>query len=96
MPTASLHDRSHVSLWRLLNRPHRPEPDTMRLGCGALFVVYAIVVVMRSQETGGAFLGFRVGMLLTGLLVAAGGVVGLVGIRNPPGAQPDRVLSSRA
>jgi predicted MFS family arabinose efflux permease len=40
--------------------------------------------------------GFRVGMLLTGLLVAAGGVVGLVGIRNPPGAQPDRVLSSRA
>jgi PAS domain S-box-containing protein len=36
----------------------------MRVGCGALFVVYAIIVVLRSHETGTAFLGFRVAMLL--------------------------------
>lgn len=64
MPIASADDTSHASLWRLLNRPHRPEPDTMRLGCAALFVVYGIIVVMRSQATDGVFLGFRVGMLL--------------------------------
>lgn len=60
MPIASADDTSHASLWRLLNRPHRPEPDTMRLGCAALFVVYGIIVVMRSQATDGVFLGFRV------------------------------------
>ena len=31
--------------------------------------------------------GFRVGMVLTAVIVAAGGVVGLLGIRNPPGEQ---------
>jgi len=64
MPTASEDDRSHASLWSLLNRPHRPEPDTMRVGCGALFIVYAVIVVLRSQEPGPAFLELRVGMLL--------------------------------
>ena len=38
--------------------------------------------------------GFRIGMLLTAALVAAGGVVGLAGIRNPAGARPEPLVSS--
>ena len=38
--------------------------------------------------------GFRLGMVLTALLVAAGGAVGLAGIRNTIGARQEPVLSS--
>ena len=61
-----------------------------------LFGIAAVGVAVAGRS--GAELdlaGFRVGMLLTALLVAAGGVAGLVGIRNLPGARPDPVLSSR-
>lgn len=39
--------------------------------------------------------GFRIGMVLTAVLVAAGGIVGLVGIANPAGVRPEPVVSSR-
>ena len=39
--------------------------------------------------------GYRLGMVLTAVLLAAGGLVGLLGIRNRPGAPPTPVLSSR-
>ena len=38
--------------------------------------------------------GFRIGMLLTAVLVGAGGVAGLLGIQNPSGAGRDRLVSS--
>ena len=38
--------------------------------------------------------GFRIGMLLTAAVVAAGGAVGLAGIRNPSGARPEPMVSS--
>jgi EmrB/QacA subfamily drug resistance transporter len=38
--------------------------------------------------------GFRIGMVLTAALVAAGGIVGLVGIRNPAGRRPEPLVSS--
>lgn len=38
--------------------------------------------------------GFRIGMVLTALLVAAGGLIGLIGIKNPAGAQPEPLVSS--
>ncbi|HWL32860.1 MAG TPA: MFS transporter [Gaiellaceae bacterium] len=38
--------------------------------------------------------GYRIGMVLTAVLVAAGGVVGLVGIRNPAGARREPLVSS--
>lgn len=38
--------------------------------------------------------GFRIGMVLTAVLVAAGGIVGLIGIRNPAGARPEPLVSS--
>ena len=38
--------------------------------------------------------GFRIGMLLTAAVVAAGGAVGLAGIRNPSGACPEPMVSS--
>jgi predicted MFS family arabinose efflux permease len=38
--------------------------------------------------------GYRIGMVLTAVLVAAGGVVGLVGIRNSGGARPEPLVSS--
>lgn len=38
--------------------------------------------------------GFRIGMVLTAVLVAAGGIVGLIGIRNPAGALPEPLVSS--
>jgi Na+/melibiose symporter-like transporter len=40
--------------------------------------------------------GFRLGMALTASLLAAGGLIGLFGIRNRPGAAEAPVLSSRA
>ena len=39
--------------------------------------------------------GYRIGMVLTAVLVAAGGVVGLVGIRNSGGARLEPLVSSR-
>jgi EmrB/QacA subfamily drug resistance transporter len=39
--------------------------------------------------------GYRIGMVLTAVLVAAGGVVGLVGIRNSGGAGREPLVSSR-
>jgi EmrB/QacA subfamily drug resistance transporter len=39
--------------------------------------------------------GYRIGMVLTAVLVAAGGVVGLVGIRNSSGARREPLVSSR-
>jgi EmrB/QacA subfamily drug resistance transporter len=39
--------------------------------------------------------GYRIGMVLTAFLVAAGGVVGLVGIRNSGGAGREPLVSSR-
>jgi hypothetical protein len=38
--------------------------------------------------------GFRVGMLLTGLLLGGGGIVGLLGIRNPRLASREEPLVS--
>jgi EmrB/QacA subfamily drug resistance transporter len=38
--------------------------------------------------------GFRIGMVVTALLVAGGGVVGLLGIQNRPGARPEPLVSS--
>ena len=39
--------------------------------------------------------GFRLGMILTAVLLTAGGLIGLLGIRNRPGAAQAPVLSSR-
>lgn len=39
--------------------------------------------------------GFRLGMVLTALLLGTGGLVGLLGIRNRPGIPPPPVVSSR-
>ena len=39
--------------------------------------------------------GFRIGMVLTAVLVAGGGVVGFVGIRNSGGARREPLVSSR-
>jgi EmrB/QacA subfamily drug resistance transporter len=38
--------------------------------------------------------GFQFGMVVTALLVAAGGAIGLLGIRNRPSAQPEPLVSS--
>jgi EmrB/QacA subfamily drug resistance transporter len=38
--------------------------------------------------------GFRIGMVLTAVLVAAGGLVGLLGIQNRSGAHPEPLVSS--
>jgi EmrB/QacA subfamily drug resistance transporter len=38
--------------------------------------------------------GFRIGMIVTALLVAVGGLVGLLGIENHPGARPEALVSS--
>jgi EmrB/QacA subfamily drug resistance transporter len=38
--------------------------------------------------------GFRLGMVVTCALVASGGVIGLLGIRNPAGARPEPLVSS--
>jgi EmrB/QacA subfamily drug resistance transporter len=38
--------------------------------------------------------GFRLGMVVTAVLVAAGGLVGLLGIGNRPGARPQPLVSS--
>jgi hypothetical protein len=38
--------------------------------------------------------GFRLGMVVTAVLVAAGGLVGLLGIGNRPGARPRPLVSS--
>ena len=38
--------------------------------------------------------GFRIGMVLTAVLVAAGGAAGLAGIRNSSGARPEPLVSS--
>lgn len=38
--------------------------------------------------------GFRIGMVLTAALVAAGGAVGLAGVKNPAGARPEPLVSS--
>jgi len=38
--------------------------------------------------------GFRIGMVLTAGLVAAGGLIGLIGIKNPASAPPERLVSS--
>lgn len=40
--------------------------------------------------------GFRIGMVLTAALVAAGGLIGLIGIKNPAGAPPEPLVSSRS
>jgi hypothetical protein len=38
--------------------------------------------------------GFRIGMLVTAVLVAAGGLIGLLGIENRSGARPESLVSS--
>jgi EmrB/QacA subfamily drug resistance transporter len=38
--------------------------------------------------------GFRIGMLVTAVLVAAGGLIGLLGIQNRSGARPEPLVSS--
>jgi hypothetical protein len=48
-------------------------------------VAIAVVGIAAASKQGGGLTvhGFRVAMLITGLLICAGGVIGAVGIRNP-------------
>ncbi len=52
------------------------------------------VVGVAVQSRSGDIAGFGTGMVLTAALVAAGGIVGLLGIKNSAGAQPQPLVSS--